>query len=250
MKQIKNIFLEIEYVGTNYHGFQIQNKRTKKEITVQEVLEESLFRLFRRNIRVAYSSRTDKGVHARAQAVNFKVNTAIPLKNIKAALHTFLPSDVRIRKIKKMPLDFHARFSASSKIYRYVIYQGKDFSVFQNNFSWHIDMPLDREKMKKAAKKICGYRDFSLFAKAAKNYKDCRRRMKDITIKKRGSFIYIDLEADGFLRAMARNIVSFLVAVGKGNISLKEVGLIVSGKCSYTNKPAPACGLYLWKVFY
>jgi len=245
-----NIFLEVEYLGAPYFGFQIQDKKGKKEITVQAILEKALKRLFRKKIRAVYSSRTDRGVHAKAQAVNFKVNTKIPPSSIKRALNAFLPSDVRVKKAKKVPLDFHSRFWVKSKIYRYMIYRAKEPSVFWKDFSWHIKEPLDLERMKKISEKLIGRKDFSLFAKKAKVYKDCFREVKDISIRKKPGFIYIDIEADGFLRNMARNIVSFLVKAGLKGLSLKQAASILSKKAPYHNYPAPAQGLYLHKVKY
>lgn len=246
----KNILLELEYVGSNYFGFQTQEKGRKNQATIQEVLEKALAKLFKEKIRVAASGRTDRGVHARAQIVNFKVATKIPLSNIKAVLNAFLPIDIRVRRIKQVPEDFHARFSVKSKIYRYIIFHRKEDSVFWRNFAWHLSTPLDLERMKKTAKRLVGKRDFAIFAKGAKNYKDCIRDVKAISIKKEKSFICIDIEASGFLRSMARNIVSFLVKIGKKDLSLKNTSLILSKKIKYTNKPAPASGLYLHKVIY
>jgi tRNA pseudouridine38-40 synthase len=245
----KNILCEVEYVGSNYFGFQIQNKK-KKEITVQEVIEDALEKLFSKKIRINYASRTDRGVHAFGQVINFKIDTKIPLSNIKNALNSFLPPDVKIKKIKKVPLEFHSRYNAFSKIYRYLILNKKQPSVFHQKFFWQIREKLDIDMMKKGAKKIKGKRDFSLFAKQSSNYKNCVREIKDIEIKKRGSLIIIDIEADGFLRNMARNIVSFLVRLGKKEIDLKEIDKILKKEKKYTNFPAPACGLYLLKVKY
>jgi len=233
----KNILLEIEYLGTNYYGFQIQDKKASSEITVQAVLEEAIKKLFKKKIRVVASGRTDRGVHAKAQVVSFKIDIKIPLNNIKRALNTFLPSDIRVKKAKEMPLDFHARFSAKSKIYRYLIYNQQQPSVFWKDFSWYLAGPLNINLMQAAAKKIIGRRDFSAFAKEAKKYQHCIREVKDISIKKKGKFIQIDIEAEGFLRSMARNIVSFLVNSAYN-------------KPLRTNKPAPARGLYLYKVKY
>ncbi|MFH1901651.1 MAG: tRNA pseudouridine(38-40) synthase TruA [Candidatus Omnitrophota bacterium] len=247
---LKNIFCEVEYVGTDYFGFQVQNKKGKREITVQEVFETALERLFKEKIKIDYASRTDRGVHAKRQGVNFKVDTRIPLQNIERALNSFLPPDIRIKKIKGVPFDFHSRFWANSKIYRYVIFNRKNPSVFCQNFSWHIDKSLNLENAKRASKRLIGKYDFSLFAKEAKRYQSCIREIKDISFKKKNSFIYIDIEADGFLRHMARNIVSFLVKVAQEKISLKDIPLILERKISYTNKPAPARGLYLLKVKY
>ncbi len=237
-------------MGTHYFGFQIQNKKNKKEITIQEVIEQALNRLFKKDIRIIYSSRTDRGVHAKGQALNFHVDTKVPLNNIKQALNAFLPLDIRIKKARKASSEFHARFWASWKIYRYAIFQGRDFSVFENDLSWYMPERLDMEKMKKIALKLKGRRDCAVFAKSASVYKDCVRNIMDISIKKDGRRTYIDIKANGFLRNMARNIVSFLVKIGNHTLSLKEASQIIKGKKSYANKPAPACGLYLLKVHY
>ncbi len=245
----KNIFLELEYLGTNYFGFQIQTK-AKQQNTVQAELEKALAKLLRQKIRIAFAGRTDRGVHARGQVANFKADTKIPLSNIKRALNAFLPSDIRIKKVKKAPSDFHARFCAASKVYRYLIFNKVEPSVFAKDFAWHIDTPLDLERMKRISKKLIGKKDFWIFAKEAAKYKDCIRDLKDISIKKKDGFICIDIEASGFLRNMARNIVSFLVKVGTAKLSLKDASLILERKLAYTNKPAPGCGLYLYKVRY
>lgn len=246
----KNICLEVEYLGTNYFGFQLQDKVGKREITVQEVLERAIRKLFKKKIRIAYASRTDRGVHANGQVVNFKIDTLIPLKNIKDALNTFLPADVRVKKVRIATDDFHSRFKAKSKIYRYIILNKPEPTVFLSDFSWHIEKPLDISKMLRISKKIKGLKDFSIFAKKANTYETCVRNLKNISIKKAKSFINIDLEASGFLRNMARNIAAFLVKVGCGTIAYKEAIEVLNKKKPYSNKPAPAQGLYLIKVNY
>ena len=117
----KNIFLEIEYLGTGYFGFQIQAHESRSEVTVQGLIEKAIEKLFKQKVRIIYAGRTDRGVHAKGQAVNFIVDTSIPLNNIKAALNTLLPSDIRIKRLKEVSLDFHARFWAKSKLYEYMI---------------------------------------------------------------------------------------------------------------------------------
>ncbi|MCP4653142.1 MAG: tRNA pseudouridine(38-40) synthase TruA [Candidatus Omnitrophica bacterium] len=245
----KNIFLEVEYLGTNYFGFQVQNKLSK-EITIQEVLERALKKLFKEEIRIIYTSRTDRGVHAKCQGVNFTTHAHIPIANIKKALNSLLPVDIRVKKIKDKPYDFHSRFCVISKVYRYCILNKKEESVFSAPFSWNVKERLAVDLMKEAAKKIVGKRDFSVFAKEAKSYKDCTRTIKSINIKKRGSVITIDIEADGFLRNMARNVVSFLVEVTLNRVKISDISAIISGKKKYSNKPAPAQGLCLVKVNY
>jgi len=218
---------------------------------VQAELEKALRRLFRKKIRVAYAGRTDKGVHAKAQVVNFKIDTDIPAYSIKKALNTYLPEDISVTLVKFVPLDFHARFSAKSKVYRYIVFNKKEQDVFIRNYSWFVPYKVDIERMKKASRLLEGRKDFSSFAQEASTYKTCRRHLKNIVIKKRDGFINIDIEADGFLRGMARNIVGFLVNIGLGRRTLGEIrGVISSRNRNMVGKAAPACGLYLWRVKY
>ncbi len=245
----KNIFLEIEYLGTNYFGFQSLKKK-RNQPTLQEAIENALLRLFKQNIKIVSSSRTDRGVHAKAHPLNFKADTSIPLKNLKRALNSLLPLDIRVKKVKEVPLEFQARFWAKSKIYRYIIFNQKEPSVFESNFSWHFPEKISISLMRKAARKVVGKRDFSIFAKGASKYRSCIRNLKNISVSRKGNFIFIDLEADGFLRQMARNIVFFLVAVGSGKIDFSDLDLILSREKKAAQKPAPSQGLYLCKVKY
>lgn len=245
MQQVKNILLEIEYDGTNYFGWQIQ----KDKITVQGKIKEAIEKLFHKKIKLFYAGRTDRGVHAKAQIANFFVNTSLSLQSIFKALNSFLPQDIRIKKVKEVPLNFFAH-KASSKIYRYLILNTQKPSVFWRHYSWHIGDSLDIEKMKGVAERLIGYKDFSIFAKEVKRYKNTYRNLKRISIKKRGNFIYIDIEANGFLRGMARGIVYFLVEVGKEKITLQQAEEIIKKKIPYNKKLAPSSGLYLYKVKY
>ncbi|MCF7871004.1 MAG: tRNA pseudouridine(38-40) synthase TruA [Candidatus Omnitrophica bacterium] len=246
----RNVFLEIEYIGTNYFGFQVQRKENQKEITIQSVLENLLSSFFQQPIKITASGRTDRGVHAKAHPLNFKIDTKIPLENIKKPLNKRLPDDIRIKRVKEVPWDFHSRFMAKSKIYSYMIYNHKEPSLFWHNFSWFLPDQLDLVLMREAAKKITGKRSFYCFAKDAKKYKSCIRDLKNLTIIKKRGFIYINLKADGFLRQMARNIVSFLVEAGGGKIETGQIDKILSQEKRFMKKPAPARGLYLKKVNY
>ena len=248
---LKNIYLEIEYIGTRYFGFQIQNKPNSDEPTVQGEITKALTRLFKNSPDIIYASRTDRGVHARGQTLNFKVDTAIPLQNIKLALNKSLPKDIRVKLIKKVPLNFHSRYEAKRKIYRYIILNKKEPDVFYRGLSWHINKPLSLEKMRKTARVLIGRRDFSLFAKNAGKYAAWSRRVFQISIKKRGSFLYIDISGDGFMRNMARRMISFLTAAGLDEIAIpRSLKSLPKKSLRYANKPAPAHGLYLWKISY
>jgi len=247
---MKAIFLEVEYLGTHYFGFQIQNRHSLKEITVQAVLEKALKKLFNQDIRIDYTSRTDAGVHAKTQGVSFCVDTNIPLNNIKRALNSFLPWDIKIIKIKEYPAPWRVRYCVKSKIYRYTICNTKEQSVFDYQFSWHVKKPLNLAAMKKIAPHLIGKKDFSRFAKKSDHYRSCVRDVKKIVIKKSNKFIFIDIEADGFLHNMVRNIVNFLVECGLNEITRKEALAILADKKDYHCKPALARGLCLTKVFY
>jgi tRNA pseudouridine38-40 synthase len=252
---VKNICLTVQYDGSAYYGLQIQRaqraQRGRRFKTVQSELEKAIRKLFRKRIRIIHSGRTDRGVHAKDQRVNFKVATTIPKKNIKQALNTYLPGDINVKKVSFVSDDFHARFSARSKLYRYRILNQQDADVFLRDHSWWFPQRLDLSAMRRAAQILKGRRDFSAFAQQAATYRSCARRLTKIGISKKGSQVIIDIEAEGFLRGMARNIVSLLVDVGSGRRSEKSVtNLIKTGKRSLLGRPAPAQGLYLWRVRY
>ena len=254
---LKNIRLTVQYDGADYYGWQIQTPSHKPQATrrklktVQGELEKALRRLFRKRIRAVSSGRTDRGVHARKQCVNFKVATKIPKKNIKQALNTYLPKDIYIREVEFAPLDFHARFRARSKTYRYIILNKKDPDVFLRDYVWHVPDKLCLAKMRDLSQYLIGRKDFSSFAQEASGYKTCVRRIHRIGLKRKDDRIYIDIVADGFLRGMARNIVRFLVDAGRGKIDQKRAKNIVKGKDrGLLGRPAPAKGLYLQKVYY
>lgn len=247
---MRNIFIEIEYLGTNYFGFQIQSKKDKKEITIQGVIEDAIYKLLGERIRIVYAGRTDRGVHAKSQGINFKTTSKISIDNIKKALNSLLPKDIRIKKIKEVALSFHSRFWVNSKVYRYIILNAPEPSVFWNSLSWHLEEKLDIDLMKKAASKIEGKRDFYCFAKDASHYKDCIRNVMSISIKKKGLFIYIDVKGDGFLRGMVRNITAELVKVALKQMPISDIPKIIKRKIPHANKPAPAYGLYLKKLNY
>ncbi len=243
-------FLEVEYLGTHYYGFQLQNKPGKNEISVQGTLEKALCKLFYTPIRIDYVSRTDRGVHARAQGVGFSVDTRIPLVNIKKALNSYLPDDIRIVRVKKFDQPFLLSTAVLTKTYRYTIFNRRQASVFVKDFSWHVNQPLDLAAIRKIIPLVKGKRDFSLFAKQAKSYRSCVRWVKQITVKRRGEFVDIDITADGFLRNMVRMIVHFLVDIGRGRIDASQAKKILKKERPYLNKPAPAQGLCLMRINY
>ena len=253
----RNIFLEIAYDGTNYHGFQRQSPPLN---AIQNILESKLQKIFGEKIELAAAGRTDAGVHACGQVVNFFTNGTIPIEKIPLAASSLLPNDIVILNAKEVDKNFHARYNAKSKIYIYRLLIGEVSDPFVNRYAWHIRNNLDVEAMKSALKILIGKNDFSAF-KAASNVKMNPVReifSADIDFQNSNSAFYIHnstlnikIHADGFLYHMARNIVSSVVNVGRGRYSIEDFKRIFESRDRNNAAPtAPPQGLCLWKVFY
>ncbi|MCM8789784.1 MAG: tRNA pseudouridine(38-40) synthase TruA [Candidatus Omnitrophica bacterium] len=231
---MRNIKLEIEYDGTNYCGWQIQKSYNSpldshKSRSIQEVIEKNVQRIIQEKIKLIASGRTDAGVHALGQVVNFTMSSSIPLRKLKHALNRLLPSDIAIINVEEVALDFHSRFCAKSKIYRYTILN-RDFpSPFLKNQAYFFPYPLDLGLMRKESKVLLGRHDFRAFCASNSSTKNTIRTIKKIVIKKsvynltpitynpkEHSLISIEIEADGFLYNMVRNIVGTLIEIGRG----------------------------------
>lgn len=246
---MRNLKLIIEYEGTNYCGWQKQRNSKKKSI--QQVLEDTLQKILNEKIKIIGSGRTDSGVHALSQVANFKTNSKIPLTKLKKALNTLLPEDIVIKRIKEVPLDFHSRFDVKSKLYRYIILNRAYRSVFLRKRAYFYPYPLDINLMRKEAKVLLGRHDFKAFQASDKKEKSSIRTIKKLVIKKKKDLITIDIEADGFLYNMVRNIVGTLIEIGRGRFvkgDLKKI--LLSRDRKQAGFTAPAMGLYLVKVKY
>ena len=254
---MRNIKLIIEYDGTNYAGWQIQNNCKSK--TLQETIEKTLQIILQEKIKVIGSGRTDSGVHALAQVVNFKTNSPLSILRIQKALNSLLPQDISIKEIGEADKDFHSRYSAKSKTYRYFILNNEIKSVFLNKYGWHIPYQLDVRLMRKEAKALLGRHDFKSFRASGSSAKTTVRTVKKLSIKTLSyklstinhKLIIIDIQADGFLYNMVRNIVGTLVEIGRGRFpkeSLKKILLAKNRK--QAGPTAPAQGLFLLEVKY
>jgi len=244
---MKNIKLVLEYDGTRFFGFQKQ--KTGK--TVQSELEKALRRIFRKKIAVIPAGRTDSGVHARGQVVNFKVRTAIPLENIRRALNTYLPEEIAVRDASFVPPDFHARYSAKKKLYRYRILLGRNPRPLERLYAYHYPYPLNLEWIKKAAKILEGRHDFRAFQAHAGEEKNSIRVLHRLKVKERSPFLELSFEGDGFLYNMVRNIVGTLLWGGGGKITLARLREILKSRDRRLAGPtAPPQGLVLEKVIY
>lgn len=240
--------LTLTYDGTEYGGWQ----RQPNQQSIQELLEVALAKLTGVAVTVHGSGRTDAGVHARAQVASVALTTRHSPITIQRALNANLPEDVRVIGVRIAKKDFHARFSAKGKEYRYQIDVGATADPFLRRHAWHHSRPLDVAEMKRAAKLIVGRHDFSaLSANPMREIDTPVRRVTKLTITRRGNLLTVAACADGFLYKMVRTIVGALVKVGEGRMAVAELRAAIAGKKrTALIETAPAHGLFLWRVFY
>lgn len=244
---MKNIKLIIEYKGTGYSGWQKQDDVD----TIQENIENALEKLTGENTKLLASGRTDKGVHALGQVANFKTESIIPGNNYKYALQEYLPEDITIVDSKEVEIQFHSRFDAIGKIYRYKVYNGKLPRALYRNFYYHYSYDVDLEKIIEASKYLLGTHDFKSFMGRKCSAKNTVRTIKNISVEKNGDIIEFAIEGNSFLRYMVRIIVGTLLQIGAGKIQIDDLSNIIDGKRrKYAGITAPAHGLYLERVFY
>ena len=245
---LRNIRLVIQYKGTAYAGWQRQKGNIQ---TIQGVLEGCIFKMTDERVTINASGRTDAGVHATAQVVNFYTNSHLGPDVLLRALNSLLPNDIVVRYADEVSLDFHSRFSAKSKTYAYLILNDRLPSPFFIDFSWQIHKRLNLETMRKAANYLLGIHDFCSFMNAGTPVKSTVREIYRLDIENIPPFIVIEIEASGFLRQMARNIVGLLVEIGRERRLPDEVPDIIEGKNrSLAAMTAPAQGLFLKEVRY
>ena len=239
----------IEYVGTNYNGWQVQ----KKGDTIQGRIQNAISKIFKEKINIIGSGRTDSGVHALEQSAHFDTNTKIKdsYKFLKSVNHFLSRYGISILDIKKRKPTFHARYSAKARIYKYVILNRKSGSVLKNKRCWHIIKKLNLEMMKKGAKKLIGTKDFSTFRSSSCSAKTPVRTVKSIKFLTKKDIIEIEIKAQSFLQNQVRSMIGCLKYIGEGKWSIQKFEKIIKSKkrinCA---PPAPAEGLYLTKVIY
>lgn len=249
LKSGRNIKLEIEYDGSAYAGWQVQSKARGK--TIQQIIEETLRKVIRERVKLIVSGRTDAGVHALGQVANFYTHSAMPLSRLKLALNGLLPEDIKVAAIKEAKPYFHSRFSAKLKIYRYSILNRAHSSPLVRKTVYFYPHPLNVKLMQQEAQALLGKHDFSAFRASQGAKRNPVKTIKKISVAKKGDFIYITVEADGFLYNMVRNIAGTLIEVGRGRFpkgSLKKI--LRSGNRRLAGPTAAACGLCLLKVRY
>jgi tRNA pseudouridine38-40 synthase len=250
MKSLK-FKLTIAYDGSSYQGWQTQ----KIGVGVQQKIEEALSKLFPSNPLLHSSSRTDTGVHAIGMIAHFEVpadECKMPARKLALALNAWLPEDVRIMAAAVARNNFHARFDATGKQYRYLVWNHTAMNPLIRTTAWHVSRPLDVAAMRSAACLFKGKRDFQSFAANPGYAKDSTvRTLRRCDIKRNGSLLTFIIEGDGFLYKMCRGIVGTLIQVGLRKFQAEEIELMLSKKDRrVAGMTAPAHGLVLWKVYY
>lgn len=246
-ERVRNIKLTVAYDGTAYHGFQ----RQANAITIQQVLEERLAQVFGHQLKITGAGRTDAGVHAYGQVVNFNTTGTIPTDRIPLAAKGLLPSDIVICAAENVPGEFHARASARSKTYIYRVYQGSVPDPFLRNYAWNNPKALDTAAIHDAMGNIVGTHDFSAFRAAGGPPVNPVRTILAASCRQQENIIEFSFRGTGFLYHMVRNLVGTLIDVGRGKLSSAGfTQILAAGDRSQAGVTAPPQGLYLKEVFY
>lgn len=242
-----NIKLTVEYDGTNYHGWQIQ---TTGE-TIQSVLERAVSTFLRKSTRITGSGRTDAGVHALGQVVNFFSDKEYEPHRIRRALNALTPFDITIKEVAIVPDSFDARRDGRSRVYEYHILNRPTPSPFHLNRAWHVHQPLDVNAMREAIPCLIGEHDFSSFRAAGCDAEHPVRKVYANSLDRCGELLVYTIEATAFLRHMVRNIIGTVAEVGLGLRTPQSfVELLEARDRTKAGVTAPAHGLFLVEVKY
>ncbi len=239
----------VEYVGTNFRGWQIQ----KKGKTIQGLIQQKVSKILNEKILLVGSGRTDTGVHAIEQSAHFECKNRIKdfdkfLKSTNYFLNRYLVTVLKIRRRNK---SFHSRFSAKMRIYKYIIINQLGGPVIEQKRCWHIIKPLDVKTMEKAAKKLIGTKDFSTFRASSCRAKSPIKTLRSVKIKSKKNKIEIEFKSQSFLQQQVRSMVGCLKYVGEKKWSLKKFMIVMNKrKRILCAPPAPPEGLYLARVIY
>ena len=244
----QDLLLKLAYDGTRYHGWQIQ----ENALTVQQVFQEALERITGLKEDIKACSRTDTGVHAREFCVSLRTESPIAPERLVAALNHYLPQDIAVRSCAPVPPGFHARYSCKGKEYVYQIWNHPVRDPFLAGRALHYWYPMDEALLDQAAQHYVGRHDFSSFCTLDKRERgDLTRRVFTSRVERRGDLVVFTVGADGFLYNMVRIMVGTLLRVQQGKFSPEDIPGILEAKDRKAAGPtAPACGLYLNRVFY
>ena len=244
---MRNVKLILSYDGTDFHGWQMQPGLR----TVQETLETAISKVTGAKVFANASGRTDAGVHAAGQVVNFQTESKLDPHVLLRAINAHLPADTIVSAAEEVAADFDACRHAKRKLYRYVIHDGPVPDVFLRRYACHVIYRLDADAMRAAAEPLRGTHDFHSFETEWPNRKSSVRTITHLTVSRAGNLIWIDVEADGFLYNMVRAIAGTLINVGRGYWPVSQVEAILNAEDRKQGGPtAPPEGLFLMRVTY
>lgn len=241
------VLLTLAFDGTNYHGFQVQ----KNALSVCEVLQDALEKLYGARPPVKGCSRTDAGVHALGYCVSYAQPKPIDPYKLPLAVNRFLPPDIRVKSARAVPPGFHARYSAVSKEYRYRLLNSVVDDPFQRGYCWRVSAPLDAAAMRQAAALAEGTHDFAAFMSVGSAIEDTVRTVHWFRVWREGEWITCHICADGYLYNMVRILVGTLVEAGAHRMAPEEMTAVLASRDrARAGDTAPAKGLFLSKVNY
>jgi len=243
----RRIRMIVEYDGTAYVGWQNQPNGT----AIQELIERAILDITGEKVSLQGSGRTDSGVHARAQVAHFDTEARMAADKFAFALNTRLPRDIRVLYSEEAPEDFHARFSAKNKQYRYTVQLGPHARVFTRNTAFHCHYRLNTEAMQYAAQKLIGTHDFAAFMSSGTTMENTTRTIFLSEWERDGEYLFYDVAGNGFLYNMVRIIVGTMLEIGMGQREMDSIEqALCSGDRADAGATAPAKGLTLWRVCY
>ena len=237
--------INFSYDGSNYSGFQKQ----KGLETIEENLEQALTKINNgKKTTITATGRTDKGVHALSQYGHADIEVDITEKKLKRALNSNLPDDIHVINVLEVDDNFHARYNAVEKTYKYII-NLDEYNPIERNYVFQYNYDLDIDSMKEAIKYFLGEHDFRAFVTDNKEKENCVRKITKVSIKKEKEKLIISFTGNGFMRYQVRNMVGLLIRIGENKLSPKDVDKILKSKDrTKSGKTAPAEGLYLVDV--
>lgn len=244
---MRQILLKLKYIGTAYHGWQVQENAR----SVQETLQDAVEAIFGERLDVTGCSRTDTGVHANMYCCTIRTESDIDCFKLQGALNAKLPDDISVFSVEDVDADFHPRYSCTAKQYVYKILNSKAPDPFWSDRALHYKNPIDEDKLNRAAQAFVGTHDFTSFCGAKSEVEDNTRTIFSASVTREGDILTFSVTGDGFLYNMVRIMAGTLLFINEGKLDEESVPAILEAKDrSAAGKTAPACGLYLNKVFY
>lgn len=241
------VALVVEYDGSQYHGWQAQSGLK----TIQHVVERALSRVADQDVQIVCAGRTDTGVHATNQCIHFDSDNERAIRSWIYGANSYLPKDVCIKWGREMPEHFHARYSATARRYRYVIYNAAIRPALLKSYVTWQYRPLDHRAMHEAAQCLLGEQDFTSFRSIECQSNSPMRHLQALQVIRKGDFVVIDIRANAFLHHMVRNIAGVLMTVGSGKQPVGWVQEVLQAKDRKLGaETAPPYGLYLVEVQY